>query len=337
MPLDHLEQSGLLLRRFTPEDAAFVREYALYKNATGFEAWDVWPTDPEGCLKAAEFFASSGRYWAVCPKDQPRIIGFVCYNDIDQEGRLDLGHGFLPHAVSAAEDVLALSCIICHFFDTLPISTIIARNDPAWKEQIAPLTALGFSGEGECLQLARPDQIGHPPKGATAMRSISEIRPFEDSFEVFTLPAARIIGYETRSGGPLGNTAIALWDRLYSAGQIDQLKALPSLIPNSLCGWTCEYDAASDTFVYLVCALTPQGTPVPDGCTFRDLPATACAKGLYGEDVMQTVERAKAHNYAPNWAVCGWNAELYLDEEEANPPKQADTPWHWLVPVIPEN
>ena len=32
---------------------------------------------------------------------------------------------------------------------------------------------------------------------------------------------------------------------------------------------------------------------------------------------------------------CPWNAELYLDAEMANPPKQCDTPWHWLVPVKP--
>ena len=27
------------------------------------------------------------------------------------------------------------------------------------------------------------------------------------------------------------------------------------------------------------------------------------------------------------------DAELYLNAEEANPPKQCETPWHWLVPV----
>jgi len=25
-----------------------------------------------------------------------------------------------------------------------------------------------------------------------------------------------------------------------------------------------------------------------------------------------------------------WNAELYIREEEDNPPKQVNTPWHWL-------
>jgi len=32
-------------------------------------------------------------------------------------------------------------------------------------------------------------------------REISEIRPFEEQFEVFHLPSVRIIGKEARSGG----------------------------------------------------------------------------------------------------------------------------------------
>lgn len=165
------------------------------------------------------------------------------------------------------------------------------------------------------------------------MRCISEIRPFEDQFEVFHLPACRIIGLLARSGGKLGNTAPALWGEAYSSGRMDTLKALPSVIPQSTFGWTCEYDPETDTFAYIVCVLTSKDTPVPDGFIFRDLPETCCAKGLYGEDVMKTVERANAAGYGVNWEACGWNAELYLADEENQPPKADCTPWEWLVPV----
>ena len=100
-------------------------------------------------------------------------------------------------------------------------------------------------------------------------------------------------------------------------------------------GWTCEYDPATDTFVYMVCAITPAGTEVPEGFTFRDWPETLCAKGLFGEDVGQTYERIKPLGYEANWESCPWNAELYLNAEMENPPKQCETPWHWLVPVKP--
>lgn len=167
------------------------------------------------------------------------------------------------------------------------------------------------------------------------MRCVSEIRPFEEILEIYHLPAFRIIGVEARSGGTLGNTAPALWDSVFKSGKDQTLRSLPSLIPESLMGWTCEHDPETDTFVYMVCTITPAGTEVPEGFTFRDWPETLCAKGLFGEDVGKTCEHIKLLGYTINWDICPWNAELYMDEEEANPPKQSKTPWHWLVPVKP--
>lgn len=104
------------------------------------------------------------------------------------------------------------------------------------------------------------------------MLSVSEIHPFDESLNIYHLPAFRIIGIETRSGGKLGNTAPVLWDSVFKSGKDKALRALPSLIPDSLMGWTCEYDPATDTFVYMVCTITPAGTEVPEGFTFRDWP-----------------------------------------------------------------
>ena len=165
------------------------------------------------------------------------------------------------------------------------------------------------------------------------MKHFSEIRAFEDAFELYHMPAVRIIGQETRNGGALGNTAPALWDEMFHSGAYEVLKTLPPVLEDSLYGWTCEYDAASDTFVYIVCAVTPANTPVPEGYCYRDIPETDCAKGLYGESVQQTVERARQAGYVPNWEPYGWNAEMYLQAEEDHPPKQVTAPWHWLVPV----
>lgn len=165
------------------------------------------------------------------------------------------------------------------------------------------------------------------------MRSFSDIKAFENDFEVFHLPKSRIIGKEIRNGGALGNTAPALWDEVFSSGVHSILTSMPHILEGSLYGWTCEYDGETDTFVYLVCALTPADTPAPDGFVYRDIPETAVAKGKYGESVPQTIKRAKAMGYETNWEPYGWNAELYLQAEEDNPPKPADMPWHWLVPV----
>ena len=165
------------------------------------------------------------------------------------------------------------------------------------------------------------------------MKFFSEIKAFEDEFDVFHLPKARIIGKEVRNGGSLGNTAPTLWTEMFESGAIDVLTALPHILNDSLFGWTCEYAPDTDTFVYIVCALTPADTPVPDGFICRDIPETLCAKGLYGEGMPKTLERIESLGYTPNWEPYGWNAELYLHAEEDNPPKQVDTPWHWIVPV----
>ena len=143
----------------------------------------------------------------------------------------------------------------------------------------------------------------------------------------------RIIGKEVSSGGALGNTAPALWDDVFASGAHDVLMSLPHVLNDSLYGWTCEYSPATDTFVYIVCAMTPADTLVPEGFVYRDIPKTICAKGLFGESVPQTVKRAKELGYTTNWEPYGWNAELYIHEEEENPPKKDCMPWHWLVPV----
>ena len=165
------------------------------------------------------------------------------------------------------------------------------------------------------------------------MKNFSEITAFHDEFEVFYLPRARIIGKEVRNGGPLGNTAPDLWKEVYESGAVEVLAALPHILKDSLYGWTCEYDAQTDTFVYIVCALVTADTPVPEGFVYRDIPETVCAKGLYGEGMEQTFERINECGYTPNWEPYGWNAELYIQAEEDNPPKQVDMPWHWIVPI----
>lgn len=167
------------------------------------------------------------------------------------------------------------------------------------------------------------------------MNQLSSIQPFATSVEFYHLPAVRIIGREVRSGGQLGNTAPQLWGEMYASGAMDTLFSLPQIVDKCTFGWTSDYDPATDTFCYMVCVMTPADPPVPDGMTGRDIPATDCAVGLFGEDVMQTVARVESVGYAPNWELCPWNAEVNFAAEEENPPRQNCMPWRSLVPVNP--
>lgn len=169
------------------------------------------------------------------------------------------------------------------------------------------------------------------------MRSLAEAKAFANTFEIFEMPSLRIIGLEARCGGELGNTAPALWGNVFQSSAEDTFLALPRWKSDCLFGWHCDYDAETDTFVYMVCVLSPAGAEVPPGFSFRDIPATPVALGLYGEDSDKTIARARALGFEPNGAPYGWNAELYFRKEEAHPPKSVKTPWRWLVPVKPMN
>ena len=165
------------------------------------------------------------------------------------------------------------------------------------------------------------------------MRKIHEIQPFEDPFELFEMPAVRIIGKEARCGGKLGNTAPKLAEETLKSDSWNQLKHLPLILKDSL-GLTCDHDEETNTFSYLVAVMTQENTEVPEGFTYRDLPATVCAKGRFGESISKTIKRAEELGYTTNWGPYPWNAEIYIKEECAQPPKKNCEPNHWLVPVI---
>jgi len=121
---------------------------------------------------------------------------------------------------------------------------------------------------------------------------------------------------------------------VYASGDADILMALPRIAGDALYGWTCEHNPADDTHCYLVCALTPAGTPIPEGFVYRDYPETPCARGCYDEEFAPTMEHIKAAGYTPNWEACPWNAELYLQDEEDHPPvKNCAQQFRWLIPV----
>lgn len=152
---DRFETERLVIRSFSRADGSALQKYAVYKNRSGFEVWDAWPEDAEGCADVAQFFADSGHYWAVCRKADDRMIGFISYNEIDDEKHLDLGHGFIPTYTPADEAVEALRVMINYAFAQLDIAAVDARNEKSWTEQIAPLLTLQFAELSDRMQMPR--------------------------------------------------------------------------------------------------------------------------------------------------------------------------------------
>ncbi|MEJ6952188.1 GNAT family N-acetyltransferase [Natronospora cellulosivora (SeqCode)] len=154
--MSKFETERLLMRKIKPDDAEGLKEYALYKVSSGYEAWENWPTDQEGSKKLAEHLADKDNYWSVIRKSDFKFIGFISFNEVDDKSNLDMGHGFISEYNNDGEAVEAIKKMIQYAFDSLDIEAIDARNPEEWKEKVAPLKKIGFKRVDENrLQMTR--------------------------------------------------------------------------------------------------------------------------------------------------------------------------------------
>ena len=164
------------------------------------------------------------------------------------------------------------------------------------------------------------------------MKNINEMKSFVNEQEIFIMPDVRIIGIEGRCKLHTGNNdVVAVWQR-FNDTVTAKLEKLPRAIPKALLGWTGDCPEGSDYYSYIISIVCPAETPVPDGLVYRDLPASYVAKGEYGDDIGGVISKFTSNGFKTCYTDLGWNAELYLDDEEENPPKENCSPFRWLVP-----
>ena len=111
------------------------------------------------------------------------------------------------------------------------------------------------------------------------------------------------------------------------------IKGLPLVINDSMVCWTGDSPGESNYYTYMPGIICPAGTPVPDGLDFRDLPQSFVAKGLYGDEVFDVIQKYKLLGYTTCYTDLGWNAKLFIGDDEIA--KHENTPCRWLVPCIP--
>jgi len=172
-------------------------------------------------------------------------------------------------------------------------------------------------------------------EGETKMKSISEMIPFVEEQEIFIMPEIRIIGIEGRCKLHTGNNddVMAVWKQ-FDESQAAVLNGLPKAIPDALLAWTGDCPEGSDTYSYIISVACPAGTAVPEGYSYRNIPASYVAKGEYGESINDVIKKFTPNGFITCYTDLGWNAELYLDDEEKNPPKKDCSPFRWLVPCV---
>lgn len=141
-----METERLIIRRFTPEDGEAVYELANDRMHSSMKNFDEqWPTDLAGCKGAVEWFAGNDISFAVCLKPSMKLIGYISYNNVTDDGILDLGHVWHTAYQDNSLDTEALSLMTQYAFEKLNVNSVTAGNPlDVCPEQIAPLYAIGM-------------------------------------------------------------------------------------------------------------------------------------------------------------------------------------------------
>ena len=76
-----LETGRLLIRNFTMDDAAALREIVLEKEAGEYAVYDYeWPTSEEAIEGLLVKFARDDGFLAICLKETGQVTGFLSFD-----------------------------------------------------------------------------------------------------------------------------------------------------------------------------------------------------------------------------------------------------------------
>lgn len=164
-------------------------------------------------------------------------------------------------------------------------------------------------------------------KGVRKMKKICKLVANVNEVEICEMPNVRIIGKEIKCSGAEKNTYPALlWDKCINDGTLETLSKLPKEIPNTIIGWSGDFDPEDESYFYIIGVMTPADTPVPTGFQFRDLLSSLVAKGIYDTGYAMIDVYTKM-GYTQNYEPCGWNGELYF-KDDPDPSK-----WSNISPI----
>ena len=142
-----IETERFVLRPFTKDDWRDFQELSVDWQAAPGPAFDKWPSTEEACRGSVEYMETSDKYLAMCLRESGKVVGLLALNEIEEGGRLDLGHVILLTYQDDDHDREALQALIQHCIDTEGVRSVITNNAGEHMEQLAPLRSLGFTSE----------------------------------------------------------------------------------------------------------------------------------------------------------------------------------------------
>ncbi len=140
-----LSTDTVTVRRFTPDDWRDLLAIARTNAASPFAACDVpWPTDEAAIRATCAYIATDPNMWAIEARALGRVVAFVNFNRVTDEGYLDIGHltDLDVADLSHTRDGLRLLCDMALADPKLRGICAYWAADDAVK--LAPLLALGM-------------------------------------------------------------------------------------------------------------------------------------------------------------------------------------------------
>jgi len=154
MEQQYLYTDRLLLRKFTIDDHEDLYEYLSNSKVVKYEPYDTYTM--EECIEEVKFRAEdeNQRFWAVCLKENKKVIGHVYFNQEEpmEFNTWELGYVFNPKFYGQGYATEACRRILKYGFEEKKAHRIVAganvKNESSWKL----LERLYMRREGHMLQ-----------------------------------------------------------------------------------------------------------------------------------------------------------------------------------------
>ena len=159
-------------------------------------------------------------------------------------------------------------------------------------------------------------------------------------FDVRQLPGLTVAGraVRVRMADEMDDPVSELWSRCHGDGTIDELDALDRF-DDAHVGWMGDFDAKTQSFVYLAGVLLAHGASVPDGFDVRTIdPCRAAVGWVQGwpdelvPNAQELTETAMAETGLQTDDDAGWAMELYSRPRWDTPADNGEVVLDFYVP-----
>lgn len=156
-----IQSDRLLLRRFCEEDWEDLFCYLSDWNVVRFEPYA--PFSAEQCKQEAARRAKDEAFWAVCLKENGRLIGNL-YFSRQEERTYELGFVFNASYQGKGYALESALALLRHAFTEWNVRRVIALCNPENEKSWRLLERLGMRREGHLIQniYFRKDASGRP-------------------------------------------------------------------------------------------------------------------------------------------------------------------------------